>query len=61
MTGQELVNWIQENNAEDMEVLYLQDDGIVTGVSPEVMNNRRIKEEYWEAGFLPDAGESVIL
>ena len=62
MTGGELVNWIQENNAEDMEVLYLQDDGIVTKIfNPEIAENAEIKKEYWEAQFLPDEGRSVIL
>lgn len=61
MTGRELAEWIVENHAEDMEVLFLQDDGIVTRINPEVMENKRIKEEYWEARFLPEEGESVIL
>lgn len=61
MTGKELIRWIQENDAEDMEILFLQDDGVVTRISPEVQNNRRVKQEYWEAGFLPDEGECVIL
>lgn len=61
MTGRELIEWIQENEAEDMEILFLQDDGIVTRLNPEIQNNRRIKEEYWEAQFLPETGESVIL
>jgi len=61
MTGRELAGWIRENEAEEMEVLFLQDDGLVTRINPEIQSNRRIKEEYWEAGFLPDTGESVIL
>lgn len=61
MTGKELIRWIQENDAEDMEILFLQDDGVVTRIAPEVQNNRRVKQEYWEAGFLPDEGECVIL
>lgn len=61
MTGRELTDWIRENEADDMEILFLQDDGIVNNVKPEVVQNRRIKQEYWEAGFLPDEGESVIL
>lgn len=60
-TGSELTRWIQENNAEDMEILFLQDDGVVTGIVPEVRSNRLVKQEYWEAGFLPDEGECVIL
>lgn len=61
MTGQELVEWIQENHAEDMEIMYLQDDGIVTRIYPEVMENKEIKAECWEARFLPDTGRSVVL
>lgn len=61
MTGRELVEWIQENHAEDMEVLCLEDDGVIVRLSPEIQNNMRIKQEYWEASFLPDIGESVIL
>ena len=61
MTGRELTEWIRENHAEDMDVLYLQDDGIVNGIMPEVQDNRLIREEYWEAGFLPEEGKSVIL
>jgi hypothetical protein len=61
MTGKELVDWIKENEAEDMEILLLQDDGVVDRIKPEIVQNMRIKEEYWEAGFLPDVGESVIL
>ena len=61
MTGREITDWIRENEADDMEILFLQDDGIVNNVKPEVVQNRRIKQEYWEAGFLPDEGESVIL
>ena len=61
MTGRELAEWIVKNHAEEMEVLFLQDDGIVTRINPEVMENRRIKEEYWEMRFLPEEGESVIL
>ena len=61
MTGRELIDWIKENEAEDMEILFLQDDGIVTRIAPEIMQNRRIRDEYWEASFLPETGESVIL
>ena len=61
MTGRELTEWIMENHAEDMEILFLQDDGIIERVIPEIQSNRRIKQEYWEAGFLPEEGESVIL
>lgn len=61
MTGRELIEWIEENHAEDMELLYLQDDGTITGIVPEVQENRQIKEEYWEARFLPEEGRSVIL
>ena len=61
MTGRELVEWIRENNAEDMEILFLQDDGVITRVSPEIQSNIRIRQEYWETGFLPETGESVIL
>ena len=61
MTGKELIRWIQENDAEDMEILFLQDDGVVTRIVPEVKDNRQVKQEYWETGFLPDEGECVIL
>lgn len=62
MTGRELCEWIRENKAEEMAVLYLQDDGIVTEIrGPEVVENARIKAEYWEARFLPEDGRSVIL
>lgn len=62
MTGMELIAWIQENHAEDMEVLFLQEDGIVTRIfSPEVAENAEIRNEYWEAQFLPEEGRSVIL
>ena len=61
MTGKELIRWIQENDAEDMEILFLHDDGVVTRIVPEVKDNRQVKQEYWETGFLPDEGECVIL
>ena len=61
MTGRELTEWINENEAEDMEVLFLQDDGTISDIKPEVQFNRRIKDEYWDARFLPETGESVIL
>ena len=61
MTGRELAAWITENHAEDMEILFLQDDGIVTQIKPEKESNKTIRAEYWEAGFLPETGERVIL
>ena len=62
MTGREPAAWILENHAEDMEVLYLREDGTVTGaVKPEVAENADIRAEYYEAGFLPEEGRSIIL
>ena len=62
MTGRELAAWILENHAEDMEILYLREDGTVTGtVKPEVAENRDIRAEYYEARFLPEEGRSIIL
>ena len=62
MTGRELIAWIRENHAEDAEVIYLQEDGIVTPIfSPEVRENADVKDEYYEARYLPDEGRCVIL
>lgn len=62
MTGCELIKWILDNHAEDAEVIYLQEDGIVTPIfSPEVLENADVKAEYYEALYLPDEGRCVIL
>jgi hypothetical protein len=61
MTGRELIAWITENHADDMEILFLQDDGIVTRINPEIQSCDEAKEWYWEASFLPDEGSVVIL
>jgi len=61
MTGRELKAWIDENEAEDLELLFLQDDGCVCNIKPEIMENKIVKENYWEAKFLPDEGRCVLL
>ena len=62
MTGQEIINWIHENHAENMEILCAGYDGmIVQTKNPEIVENSVIREEYWECGFLPEEGRSVLL
>ena len=61
MTGRELTEWISDNGAEDMEILFLQDDGKIMRVIPELMDAKEMKEEYWDAEFLSDEGKCVLL
>lgn len=62
MTGKEIIDWIRENHAEDMDILCMGYDGLIVQIiDPEIRDNAEIKEEYWECGYLPDEGRSVIL
>ena len=61
MTGQELIDWIHESHAENLEFIFIQADGFVTRIMPEIIDNKEIKEELWEGYFLPDEGKCVVL
>ena len=61
MTGGELVNWIRENGAEEMEIFCATDEGgLVTWIVPEIKDNAELREDYYAARGLPD-GRSVVL
>ena len=61
MTGEELINWIHEHKAEDMEVFFLSGDGILEVPKPEIMENSQVKLCYWESYGLDPNSRSVIL
>ena len=61
MTGAELIKWIQDHHAEELEIFCATfEGGLVTRIVPEVVANQKIRGSYAEARDLPD-GWSVVL
>lgn len=60
MTGRELVGWIHENHAEDMEVLYVDSAETVWAVKPTIERGADIAGEGPD-GERPDDGEVYIV
>lgn len=63
MTGRELIRWIQEHEAEDLNVYFTEDDWFLTDVSePMIMNNEILNRDYCRpCGRKLPEGRSVVL
>ena len=61
MTGKELIKWIQENEAEEMEIVWADDEyDTVYRIEPQIKENAELKDEY-RADWLKKEGKSVVL
>jgi hypothetical protein len=62
MTGRELIRWIQEHEAEDLNV-YTEDDWFLTDVSePMIMKNETLNNHFYIPHDLKlPEGRSVVL
>ena len=61
MTGGELVEWIRENKAEDMQVLWVDDESMVYKAKPEIVENAELQRKYGHTGRLSRDGRSVVV
>lgn len=61
MTGRELIDWIVEHGAEEMEVLWVDDEQMVYRAVPEVMSNSELRKKYSNTGRLKADGRSVVV
>jgi hypothetical protein len=61
VTGRELIDWIVEHGAEEMEVLWVDDEQMVYRAIPEVMNNSELRKKYANTGRLKADGRSVVV
>lgn len=61
MTGRELIEWIVEHGAEEMEVLWVDDEQMVYRAVPEVMSNSELRKKYSNTGRLKADGRSVVV
>lgn len=61
MTGKELCEWIAENKAEDLEVLFIGIDGQVDFVKPELYDGNVADQQIPEVDVLIPEGRKCII
>ncbi len=61
MTGGELIEWVQENGAEGMQVVQVDDGYMLHAVRPEVRENAELRETYANTRGLRKDGRSIVL
>lgn len=61
MTGREMMEWIRENGAEDLEMIYVDDAEIVWDVKPTVERGDEISGEGPDGERLHDEMFYIVL
>lgn len=51
MTGKELIEWIKENNAEEMLVISPVNDWLAVEKNPTIRNASEVKDTYFSSTF----------
>lgn len=58
MTGKDLIEWIKENNAEEMLVITPVNDWLAVEKNPAIRNASEVKDTYFDSTFQTE--EKVI-
>lgn len=61
MTGRELIAWIRENKAENMQVVIIDDGYAIFRSRPEVRENNELKRVYVDSAGLLKGEKSVVM
>jgi len=61
MTGKELIAWIRENKAENLQMLVIDDGYAVFMARPEVREADELKRVYVSTGWLRKGEKAVVL
>lgn len=61
MTGRELIGWIKEHHAENMQIVVIDDGYAIFPARPEVRENDDLKRIYVNSAGLERGKNSVVM